>query len=381
MRKILAMCLTACLVCSLTACGETGSAGVSSAAEKAEAAKSESEADGTEDDDAEANADSAGIAEPGGDAEATAKSEESGESESAAEEPTADPTESGDSKAYETGDDIAMWTDAEETGDGSSPEKDDTAAEYKKTVTVSNIEDFINAIDNDTKIILENGVYNFARLDAEKINNPWIYIETFGGISEYAISGVSNLSIVAEENEVGVVTEDPSSPVLRFEYCSNISIDGVTFGHEVDPGFCTGSVLALSRTKNFTVEDCYMYGCGTYGIDTKECSGVYITDSDIYSCSEGAFILDDTDVVQFDNCELYANEGPNLFRIIDCYGVTIINTEIRDNKSGYPGDPIIDTDGSMNITFSDCTFKDNEIEPVPDELPDVVFEKCEIGGE
>jgi predicted small lipoprotein YifL len=326
MRKILAICLTACLVCSLTACGETGSAGVSSAAEKAEAAKSEA-ADSTE---------------------------EGAESE--------------DSKAYETEDDIEMWTDA---GKG----------EYKKTVTVSNIEDFINAIDNDTKIILENGVYNFAGLDAEKVNNPWIYIETYGGISEYAISGVSNLSIEAEENEVGVVTEDPSSPILRFEYCSNISIDGVTFGHEVDPGSCTGSVLALSRTKNFNVRNCYMYGCGTYGIDADESTGIYVTDSDIYSCSEGAFLLEDSDVIEFDNCELYANEGFNLFRIIDCYGVTIMNTEIRDNKSGYPGNPIIDTDGSMNIKFTDCTFRDNYIEPDPDELPDVVFENCEIGGE
>ena len=58
-----------------------------------------------------------------------------------------------------------------------------------------------------------------------------------------------------------------------------------------------------------------------------------------------------------------------------------MNTEIRDNKSGYPGNPIIDTDGSMNIKFNDCTFRDNYIEPDPDELPDVVFENCEIGGE
>jgi hypothetical protein len=41
------------------------------------------------------------------------------------------------------------------------------------------------------------------------------------------------------------------------------------------------------------------------------------------------------------------------------------------------GEPL-DIYSSWDIVFKDCVFRNNEVEPIPENLPEVVFENCEI---
>lgn len=264
----------------------------------------------------------------------------------------------------------------------STPEASDVeAGEYRNVVTVSTIEELANAIANDTRIILNAGTYNFSRLDGATVNNAGIEVAEFGGIYGFAITGVSNLCIEAEDGaQVTVVTEYAHDPVLEFEYCSNIKLSGLTCGHDVEPGFCSGSVISVYRTKNFVIDDCKLYGSGTYGLDTDQSDKISLQNTEIYECTNGILLLNDTWSAEIKNCSFYNNSGYSLFSLNNSYDILFEDTEIYDNEiTSYESEPTaIICNYSDSIIFRSCSFRDNSIEPIPENLPDVLFDNCII---
>lgn len=252
---------------------------------------------------------------------------------------------------------------------------------YKSTIIVSSIEELVAAVGNDTCIVLKAGTYNFSKLDGSELNNPSIEVSAFGGIYEFTISGVSNLSIEAETDaEVTIVTEYAADPVLCFEYCSSIRLKGLTCGHDVAPGYCSGSVISAYRIKGLSIEDCRLYGSGTYGVETDESADITVKNTDIYECTVGIIRLYDTWNTAISDCRFYRNKGYSMFSFSDSYDILVEDTEIFENETIFtaPYPEAIEYTGSEGITFKNCVFRDNSVEPEPEGLVDIFFDHCSI---
>ena len=72
--------------------------------------------------------------------------------------------------------------------------------QYVDEVTVSTVQELVEAIQSRTKIILKEGTYNFSELDCDSIKNPNIdWIKDYDGLAEYTVRNVRNLCLEAEE--------------------------------------------------------------------------------------------------------------------------------------------------------------------------------------
>ena len=161
-------------------------------------------------------------------------------------------------------------------------------------VTVSTAAELLKAIAPDSYIILAPGTYNFSTITEEEIAgcSDYVnkeYLQEYGNL---LISDVTGLTLEAsEDGKVELVTENGGASVLEIWKSENVTLRGLTCGHEVEKGTCSGGVLYAEDCKNLTVEDCRFYGCGTEGIWTQRVDGLNVKDTEIFECSESAFTL------------------------------------------------------------------------------------------
>lgn len=263
----------------------------------------------------------------------------------------------------------------------SEPEQESAAAQ--KTVTVSTVEELAEAIEDDTCVILKAGVYNFSELDLSKVKTTALEEPDYPSAGEYIVRKVHGLSLIAEEGaDVELVTENRAAVVLDFRKCSGITLKGLTVGHAVEPGTCEGDVIGIYKSWDVRIEDCYLYGCGTYGLDIESSESITVTGTEIYECSNGIFQLYDVEEIVFDDCRFYHNSGWNLFTMTECRETVIRNTQVYENDLTYPdGYTPIYADGVCDVLFQNCVFRDNAMEPDVQWLTKntrIVFENCEV---
>lgn len=243
--------------------------------------------------------------------------------------------------------------------------KDDLAFAYRyhNQVTVSNIEELYNAIESGSVITLKEGIYNISDLSMDKRNNPNINVfyseegpyET--SMDEIHVSYVSNLILKAEEGaNVVICTNEPAVAPISFEGCNNISIEGITLGHEVEPGYCSGSVLDLNSSNSIYISDCNLYGSGAYGISAYSCSNIQVDNCDIYECTYGLLDFYNSYDCYFTNTKLRDSSCYTIFALSDCYGVYFNDCQISNNTSEY-GYFLTCVDGYVD--FTDCDFTNN----------------------
>ena len=224
---------------------------------------------------------------------------------------------------------------------------------YFDTVTVSNAEELLNSLQDNRKIILKAGTYDLSKVEDWKMNNERVNLDW----GAYKISSVYNVCLEAEDGaDVLICVDDAYSPVMTFYGCGNVTLRGITAGHNVEPGYCSGSVIQLEQTYGLDIDKCKLYGCGTYGVSASSCDKINVTDSEIYECTYGLVDLN------------------------SCYGVNFSNCILRDSKDMS----MINLYSSSDISFNDCTFKNNFVDSQYwqcyfvelSEYSDVTFNKC-----
>lgn len=254
-------------------------------------------------------------------------------------------------------------------------------------VTVSTVAELLEAIAPDAHIILAPGTYNFSAMTEEEIAGCSDYVDQDDLLNyEYfLISDVTGLTLeAAEDGMVELVTENGGASVLDIRKSDNVTLRGLTCGHVVERGECSGSVLYAEDCKNLTIEGCHLYGCGTDGIWTQRVDGLTVTGTEIYECSESVFALeDDTTGAIFDRCRFYSNYSSILFYFSDGTDILVKDTEIYDNQ----GDLMLDYTeygedmDNRHITFRNCIFRDNRrMDTDPASWPCATFEDCEFPG-
>lgn len=270
-----------------------------------------------------------------------------------------------------------------ETGAETAPE---TGPETEPdAVAVSTAAELIAAIAPDAHIILAPGTYNFSALTEEEIAlcSGYVNRDYLLNYDEFLISDVTGLTLEAAESGMAeLVTENGSAMVLDLLNCDGVTLRGLSCGHVVEQGECGGAVLYAKSCKNLTVEDCFLYGCGTDGICTQQVEGLTVTGTEIYDCSESVFTLGyETAGAVFDRCRFFANRSDSLFCFANEVDVLVKDTEIFDNAGDLmPEDAAYGWEAyNGHITFRNCTFRDNpNLNTDPNAWPYATFENCDL---
>lgn len=219
-----------------------------------------------------------------------------------------------------------IWTE-ETLNDWYAAEAPELPAGERTQVQVNTVDAFLAAIAPDTEIILADGTYNLSKSSdyAGEGTDYYHWQEEFDG-SELVITA-SNLVIRSESGDVTkctISTEPRYADVLNFYGCDNVALQGITVGHTIEPGYCTGGVLFFDCCTGVQVGNCGLYGCGILGIQAVLCNDITVKHCDIYECSYGGI------------------------RMVDVIGVTLENNQFRDlggSKLGFTNCQQVTMDG------------------------------------
>ncbi len=222
-----------------------------------------------------------------------------------------------------------------------------------KKVTVSNVTDFLKAISSNTEITLAEGKYNLTTAEAV-FNENVIRAKVFDG-DEHIFIRVKNLTIKGSGN-VLIVVRPRYANVLSFGNCEGIKIENITAGHTVEDGYCIGGVFDFKDSDDITVNNCHMYGCGTYGITAEGSSNIKVNNSEIYECTYGGTWLRNCLEVSFAKTVFRDCEDYDTILMSGCSNVTFEGCEIKNNLSVWN---LISAEGCENILFNECMFNDN----------------------
>ena len=215
----------------------------------------------------------------------------------------------------------------------SLPESTMPAGE-RTEVVVSTVDELIAAIAPDTEIILKDGTYDLST--AKDYGTGWsdyyYWSEEFDGPA-LTISGVDNLVIRSEsgDRKKCTISAVPRyADVLKFKSCTNVTVSGITAGHTVEPGYCTGGVLYYEDCDNVFVDQCGLYGCGILGVRAELCSAIAVTGCEIYECSYGGISIGNSSGIKVENCS-FRDLGGDALYFYECRDVTVDGEPVSGN--------------------------------------------------
>jgi len=176
----------------------------------------------------------------------------------------------------------------EPTSVSGTPAADGVTTEYH----VSTVDEFLAAIGPDATIYIDADYLDLSTAsNYGGYGSQYYYWEAQYDGPSLVISGVSNLRIVGQgKGKTEIVAIPRYADVLRFISSENISLEGLTLGH-TETGECAGDVLGFMNVTNLAIRDCGLYGCGVWGIRADVCYNIDVENTEIYSCSAGAFIM------------------------------------------------------------------------------------------
>ncbi len=242
---------------------------------------------------------------------------------------------------------------------------------YFDEVTVSNAVDLMNSIQNNRKIICEAGTYNFTDI-MSKISNPKMTSDYRSCI----ITNIYNLGIVAKEGaDVQFCIDEPYDPVLTFQTGGNITIRGITCGHTVEPGYCSGSVISFDSISRADIDKCKLYGSGTYGVEAVYTSNLTVTDTDIYECTYGLLDLRNVSNAQFKNCNMRDSSDLSMINVNSCYEVNFEDCVFSGNRAdAYDTCYFVELGEYDTVKFKNCAFNNNSFNAFANR--EVTLENC-----
>ena len=248
---------------------------------------------------------------------------------------------------------------------------------------ISGTAELISSIAPDAHLILKSGTYNFSALTEAEIAAVGAYVNPdLLKQGEFFIYNAPGLILEAEESgTVRLVTENGYADVMTLSYCDGATLKGLVLGHEIEKGECDANVLKLLTSQSVTVEDCSLFGCGTYGIFAEDAAVLTVIGTEIYECTNGIMNLSETSDTVFDHCRFHDNNG--MFFLWGDTQIRIRNTEISKNQGSllqaYNSEQF-DTD-SIHMNFLNCSFQDNREMGRPEDFSCATFEACEFSSE
>lgn len=207
----------------------------------------------------------------------------------------------------------------------------------QKPVHVTNVEEFLAAIDSDTQIILADGEYDLSTAaDYGTGSGEHYFWEPEYDGAELTICDVENFSVVSESGDAQscIISAEPRyADVLTFQNCRNVTVQGITAGHTVEPGICGGGVLDWRDCADILVDQCRLYGCGILGVSAWQSQRLQVINSCIYECSEGGIACIECQGITVGGCEFW-DLGGDVFQFSGCTDVHVGGQNIGGNYRG-----------------------------------------------
>ena len=232
-------------------------------------------------------------------------------------------------------------------------------------VKVSTVDGLLAAIAPDTVIELEAGTYDLTTaLDYGQDTHSAYYSwnRAYDGF-ELVLQNMRNLTIRGAGKDETVLAAVPRyANVLQFYGCQGINVEALTAGHTTEPGFCMGGVLSFDNCERVTVDACGLYGCGTIGVQARECTELTVKSTEIYKCSYGAVSVGSCRDVTVEDCDIHdhgtrAGQGDAIFVFDLNYsdGVTIHQNRIHDNRAQV----MLNSDYARRVLFLSNELRGN----------------------
>lgn len=237
----------------------------------------------------------------------------------------------------------------------------------QETVTVSNMEQLIYAIQPYTKVIIKPGTYNISAYQNEvegyggeyynADKDQYAFLEE-GGLS---IRQVNNLIIEgAGGGKTHLVTENGWIPVITLQNCEQVSIQGLRLGHDVEKGYCSGSVLSINASSKITSQNNILYGSGTMGYEVYETSDLVSTNNEILECTNGVMYLSGGSNATFSGDRFHDNESYGEFiSLYNMDNVRFSECVFEDNKGEQETQNFFNLYESKGLKLDDCSFSRN----------------------
>jgi len=228
---------------------------------------------------------------------------------------------------------------------------------------VHNLEEFINYLGNDTKIIISEGIYLLSSLELYP-NEQIFFSDVFDG-RQLVLRGFKNIEI--KTNIIGQTSflcQPRYANVLTFIDCDNITIDGLVFGHTEESGYCYGGVLQFENCTNIRIINTTLYGCGTEGLSLAKVKNFSFVNSTIKECTYRIMTITDSYNVQLIRSKFFNNGCYDLIRIGNSEKVKFCQCEIYNNWTAYENyldNPLFNINFSKEICVIDSYIHNNLI--------------------
>lgn len=224
---------------------------------------------------------------------------------------------------------------------------------YFDTISVKNSEELLNNIKSNRLIKLVEFEYIL-----NKNSDYYPQGILFDSIHDFKILGTGKSKLFAFER---------NATVLIFTNSYNVKLSNLTIGHTEEPNQnCEEGVLKFIDCQNVVIENCKLFGSGTYGLTVSNVRNLLFNASSITECTNRILTVAKSHNIKFVNSKFHNNtlSSPNLAVFSESKNVIFEGSEIIDNETTQPDlaeNAIFEIRNEINqIQFNNCTFLRNK---------------------
>ena len=232
--------------------------------------------------------------------------------------------------------------------DGRGPEETEpygTPVKYdgEEYIRVATAEQFVNAMRSNAMILVaKNTEINLTPLlddgsqfrtryrqwrpeSSTEVGNQEVIIseEVFDG-RQLTICNHKQM-VIRGEGHSSIVVNPRYAFCLNFKDCQQIEIRNLTIGH-TKGGYCQGGVIGVSGGWRINIQDCDLYGCGTYGLELNKTRDFSMYRSNIRDCTYGIMLLSNVEFAKFEKCDFFRDRE---FTLVESRGSNVAFNECR----------------------------------------------------
>lgn len=231
----------------------------------------------------------------------------------------------------------------------------------ENVVEVGTVDELMDALDDDTAIVLRPGVYNVTEWldDHPEVEYYPVYPqektvyrrEAFEG-DEIIFFGFDDLVIISKyaSAPAQIVCEPRHATVMTFVNCEYLGLYDLSCGHTMGEGTCGGNVIDLDDCYMADIRDCDLYGCGAYAMEVTDCYEIWVVGGTVHDCTYGCMISSNS-ILTCSQVEFTACREFTMFEAWSGSDVTFYGCDFSflDGNMAY-----VSQDSSM--TFYACMF-------------------------